>query len=246
MRALFLLACVLMMSSSPVRAQDPGLKPGPGETIINLSATERMTLGQDLLQASLRIDTDGKDAKTVQKEINDKMKAAIALTKDQEGVKVTTGQYYVYGYDPNPQPVPVDGKAKKIEQRWRGSQTIDLESKTADKVLTLSGQIQEMGFVMNGLNYTLSVEKSESIRDELMTKALTKLKQRAEIAAKALGKSKVDLIEVNVDATMPYNPPVMMKAGMARDAVAESMPAPSAEAGETDVTMTVSARALLK
>jgi predicted secreted protein len=81
-----------------------------------------------------------------------------------------------------------------------------------------------------------------------MVEALKKLTAKAQIVAKTLGKTSVELVDVNVDMGGPiqpmYNKAVMMRAeGMAMD---EAMPAPVAEAGESTLSLTVSARALIK
>ena len=104
-----------------------------------------------------------------------------------------------------------------------------------------------MGFAMNNLAYTLSPDLAESTRDELITLALKKLVAKANIVAKTLGKSKVDLVDVNVDTGGPIMPmyKTMMARGVAMDAAMEAAP-PVAEASETDVMLTVSARALIK
>jgi predicted secreted protein len=231
---------------SPVWAQNiPTLN--AGETIISLSATEQKEMKQDILQISLRIEKEGKDSKKIQNEINEAMKKAADLAKSIPEIKVSTGQYYVYSYDPNPQPIANfrDAKARMI---WKASQTIDLESKDQTKIQDLAGQIQEMGFVMNNMFYTLSPEQADVFRDSLMTEALKRIKRKAELAAEALGKTKFEIIEVNVDNTyMPTPMPMMRSAAkmeMAADGVA--MSAPVAEAGQQSVSVTVTARAILK
>lgn len=232
----------------PSFAQDNGLSlPPEGQTIINLSATERRTMPQDLLMASLRIEVEDKNsAVAVQRKINEAMTKALDLAKKEKSLKVSTGAYSVYK---NEQPILVNQKTGeyKSEVVWRGSQTIDIESKDALKILDIVGKIQEMGFAMNNLMYTLSPEASEKVRDELMVIALKKLTAKADLVAKTLGKSKADLVEVNVDSGGPVYP--MAKTMMARaeaGMVADAMAAPVAEAGETDVSLSVSARALIK
>ena len=99
---------------------------------------------------------------------------------------------------------------------------------------------------MSGLNYTLSPEKAEEVRDDLMVKALEKLKTKAALIAKTLGKSGYDLTDVNIDGSSPVMPmykAARMEMAMSADA---GMAAPVAEAGETDVSLSVSARVLLK
>lgn len=229
-------------------AQDNGLAlPPDGSTIINFSATETRTMPQDLLIASLRIEVDDKtSATTVQKKINEAMTKALDLAKKESAFKVSTGAYSVYKMD---QQIVVNAKTgeTKNENVWRGSQEITIESKDSTKLLDTVGKIQEMGFAMNNLAYTLSPAVMDKTRDELMVLALKKLTAKADIVAKTLGKTKAELVDVNVDSGGPVMP--MYKTMMARGAApmeADAVAAPVAEAGETDVTLTVSARALIK
>jgi len=245
-RVLFLAAlCILL----PNMARAEGLDlPPEGTTIINFSATEKRTMPQDLLIASLRIEVDDKNsAATVQKKINEAMTKALDLAKKESSFKVSTGAYSVYKYD---QQIIVNQKTGEAKQEpiWKGSQTIDIESKDSTKLLDAVGKIQEMGFAMNNLAYTLSPEVVDKVRDELMVEALKKLNAKADIVAKTLGKSKADLVDVNVDTggpIMPMYKTMMARGEMAMDAAAPMAP-PVAQAGETDVALTVSARALIK
>lgn len=220
--------------------------PPAGTTIINLSVTERTKLAQDKLTASLRIEQEGSSATDIQNNINRQMTNALAAAKAYAGVKTSTGGYYVYQYEDGNQLDPKTGAAVKPVKKWRGSQTIDLEAKDSARLLDLAGKIQGLGFVMQGLNYTLSNELSDSVRDDLMGKALKNLGDKARIAQTALGKGGYEILEVNVDNSFTPMPPMYktmsMRAEMAGDAVA----APVAQAGEQDVTLTASARVLLK
>lgn len=236
----------LPMSVTPSQAQDGLNLPPAGQTIINFSATERRAVPQDLIVSSLRIDVEDADPVAVQKKINDGMKKALAVAKAESSVKTSTGGYTVHRYD---QEISRNAQTGEVKSKsvWRGSQTIDMESKDTAKVLDLTGKIQEMGFATNNLGYTLSPETLEKVRDELMVDALKKLQGKAAIVGKTLGKSNYELVDVNVDTGGPIMP--MYKTMMARAemAMADSgMPAPVAEAGETDVSLTVSARALIK
>ena len=225
--------------------------PGMGETILHISATERTQVPQDLLTASLRIEKENVDAKAVQTEINTIMAKAVETAKAVTTVKVSTGHYYVYQYNPNP-PVPhkdeKDQKeTKKPEERWRGSQSLQLQSTSADDLLKLAGALQDSGLVMENLNYSLSPEKADEAKDSLMEAALTKVKAKAERAAKAMNKSRADLVEINVDSADNYMPqPVMMRAMAADAGGMEKASAPVATPGETEITLTVGAKALLK
>ena len=237
----------LPVLAAPASAQDNGLNlPPEGTTIINFSATEKRTVPQDLLIASLRIELDEGTPVEIQKKINESMKKALELAKGNSAFKVSTGFYSVYKYD---QPTVVNKETGEQETKpvWRGSQTIDIESKDATKLLDTVGKIQELGFAMNNLAYTISPEVADKVRDELMVEALKKLVAKADIVAKTLGKAKADLVDVNVDSGGPVMPMynTMLARGEAMAMVA-GLPAPVAEAGETDLSLTVSARALIK
>lgn len=249
MNKLLLLCALLVLTSGPALASEE--KKSVGEvpmTTVTLSASDQRQVEQDLLVASLRIELDNKDSRKLQDEINKAMKQAVDTAKAEPAIKVSTGNYYVYSYDPNPSPKPLSNAEMKRRMVWKGSQTIELQSKDAQKILDILGKIQDMGFVMSGLSYTLSNELAEAQKDELLVGALQKIQKKAELIAKSLGKSGYDIAEVNIEGTyMPQPQPVMMKAmhaemAMASDAVA----APVAAPGETEVSLSVSARVVLK
>lgn len=247
--SLFALSLLLTPFASVSALADAGLAlPPEGTTIINFSATETRTMPQDLLIASLRIEAEDKaDPAVVQKKINDEMTKALDLAKKESAFKVSTGAYSVYKNERTITLNPKNGESKQ-ETVWSGSQEITIESKDAAKLLDAVGKIQAMGFAMNNLSYTLSPEVMEKTRDELMVSALKKLAAKADIVAKTLGKTKADLVDVDVDQGGPVTPmyKTMMASRVAAPMAADAMTAPVAEAGETDVTLTVSARALIK
>lgn len=217
-----------------------------GQTALNISATESIEVEQDLLVASMRIQVEDKDSKTVQKKINQAMADAVAFAKKNTSLKIETGQYYV---SPDYRYIKIPNETnQRVLDKWRGSQTLTIKSEAAEDVLNITGKIQDMGFMMNGLNYTLSQKKHEEIRDGLMEVVVKKLRDRAMRVAKALGKTDVDVVEINVDSNN-YNPRPVYARGAKMEMMAMSdsaMPAPTAEAGETNVSMTISARAIIK
>jgi uncharacterized protein YggE len=247
----FLPVLFLGLMSLPVMATnahaDNGLAlPPEGQTIINFSATEKRTVPQDLLIASLRIEVEEATPATIQTKINEAMKKALDIAKAEPELKVSTGSYMVHKYD---QPIETNPKSgeQKYKSVWRGSQTIDIQSKNSEKTLDVVGKIQALGFAMNNLQYTLHPDTVEKVREELLVEALKKLQSKAKVVGETLGKANVDLVDVNVDIGGPvmpmYKNMVMARAEVAMDA---AMPPPVAEAGESDVSLTVSARALIK
>ncbi len=253
MKKILISAMTLVILISQAHAQEgskSALDLPPGQTLVNLSASERVEVQQDLLVASLQYQAENKNARILQNDINTLMKKVVDKAKTYKDVKISTQQYYVYPYEPLPAPVPMDGrlqkKIEKPEKTWRGSQGLMLESKNADDLLELTGMLQDMGLTMSGLSYTVSTELMETTHDALMEKALMKLKTKAGRAARALGKSQTELIEVNIDSGGYYPQPMPMMKTMAMGTTMEAMAAPVAEPESSDINLTVSARALLK
>ena len=246
MKKLLLGSALAIIIGMPVMAQDVVGLPD-GHTALNISATEKVEVDQDVLIATLRIEHEAKSSKEVQAYINEHMKKALTAIKAKPSVKVETGGYYVrpdYRYIDNK-----DGENRRVLDKWRGSQTVTIKSEESEDVLKLAGELQDMHFLMNGLNYQLSSKKYDEVRDGLMETTVEALMKRAKRVAKALGKTNVDLVEINVDAGGGYRPqPVYARAAKMEMMSADSggMQAPSAESGETTVTMTVNARAIIK
>lgn len=238
-------AVTALMMISPAMAADGLALPPSGTTLVNMSVTETTKMKQDTLNASLRIEYDGKSSQEIQDKINKAMASAVAEAKAVPEVKTTTGSYYVYAFDEQPVD-PNTGKPTKAVKKWRGNQTIELESKDATKLLELTGKIQTAGFAINGLNYSLSPEKADTARDQLLTKAIKSLGDKAKVAQSALGKGSYEIVDLSVDGASAPVQPVMYKAMAMRAESSDAVAAPIAEAGETDVGVSVTGRILMK
>lgn len=241
-KLLLVLPFVAMSYVMPALAQEDFMSriPPEGSVILNLSASEREDVAQDMLTATLRYEVKDTNPKSIQGKINAKMGDAIAIAKTFDTVKTSTGSYNVSEYY---LPVKKDEARKKA---WRGQQTVMLKSKDTKAMLDLVTKMQEMGLAMSNMSYMVSPDKAQIVNDELLTSALKKLQQRAKTAAAALGKKSVQFLEINADGGgyMP-RPQPMMRMDMA---MAESAPMKQAvaEPGESEMTMSVNARILLK
>ncbi|MBC54884.1 MAG: hypothetical protein CMQ34_13735 [Gammaproteobacteria bacterium] len=227
------LMSMVAVSGASVHAQQALLP--EGQTLITLSVTERLSVQQDLAIASLRIDVEDQNASVVQNRINTVMAQALQQAREVDDVSQSTGYYNVYQFDRQPQ----GGRAETV---WRGSQSLTLEGRDAQALLALAGELQEMGLIMNQLSYRLSTARADEVRDSLMEAAITRATDKAQRASAALGKSRFDIAVLDVDTSSDYSPPVMMRA-MA-DTGSREMTPPSAEPGETEVTLTVRIQAV--
>ena len=224
--------------------------PPAGETIVALSASEQKEVEQDTLVANLRIEVEDEDARVVQDKINKAMQKAVDVVKRERGLDVATGQYYVFSQVIDPRVKILSSANTERKVIWKGNQSLQIQSKDSKTVLDVVANMQKLGFVMNGLNYTLSDAKAEVYQDELLAAALKKIQDKAALVAKSLNKKSYDIAEVNVNgANMPR--PVPMARGMAKmemsDAMSSvSMAAPVATPGKTTLRLSVSARVVLK
>lgn len=242
-----LLTIFILGGPAPALANDRadiGLPPA-GHTLVNLSASESRTLKQDLLVASLRIEEKNKESLPIQQKINETMTKALAVAKKYDTLKIETGSYSLYEYH---EPIinEKDGKVTRHDKQWRGSQAITIRSVDSESVLKAAGEMQALGLVMSNLQYTLSPETEEKEKDAMLVAALKKLQDKAAIVARSLGKGGYELTDVTID--QGFSPPIMYaRAARAEMAMAQSadMAAPVAEAGESTVTLSVNARALL-
>jgi predicted secreted protein len=225
----------MISASADAQTEDPILSLPEGQVILHISATERKEVEQDLLVATLAYSATNRDARALQDAINGAMAKALDRARQETRVKANTGAYQIYEI--------VEPRTK--EKKWQGQQSLTLKSKEASTLLELAGDLQNMGLKMNNLQYILAPETAVAVQDSLMEAALAQLQARADRAAKALGKSNAELRDVRVEGNDTIAQPRMYR-GMAMEMEAASMAAPVAAAGETTISLSVSARAILK
>lgn len=229
-----LLMMFMVLSAAPSWsvAQNTDLLP-EGQTLLTLSVTEREMVEQDQLVAVLRMEDQDSDPASLQSRINRNVEAALEMASDVDEVEVSTGRYTVYQYN--------QSRGNRADMRWRGSQTVRLQSRSSDELLELSGQMQSEGFVMQQLSYQLSAERAEEVRDEMLDRAIVRAREKATRAGEALERGEVEIAELTVEDESGGFRPVMMRAA-AQDSA--EMSSPVAEAGESEVTLTVRVRAV--
>lgn len=208
-----------------------------GEVMLNLNASESEEVEQDTLHASLYYSAQGRDRVALQNEVNGVMTEALELLEAGE-VDYATQQYHVY--------IVQSGRPTRGDMSnptWRAQQGVELTSQDSAALLDLAAELQSMGLTMSSLNYSLSSARHEEVSDSLMQAVLDKLRARAEATAAALGKSSAELIEVTLNSSDNYFRGQANRM-MSTSADMEMAP-PVAEPGETTVSLSVSARAIL-
>lgn len=234
------LAAMLLCVVVPAQAQDPkGFLDLPkGTTLMALSTEIKKDIEQDLLIATMRYEMETDNPSALQEAINRKMQKAVEVAKRASSVKVSTEQYNVYQYEPHP-------RADAPVKVWHGSQSLRLESQDADAILSLIGDLQEMGLVLSDQRYQVSTTLFDSTKDSLLEEALAKLESTANRAARALGRSDAVLKQISIDTLANQSQTSMMVRSMAAKDSYEFAP-PIATPGDTQISLTVSAHALLQ
>lgn len=231
---------LLMTSSGMVYAQNSfDLEQlNPGEIMVNLNSNEQAQVEQDTLHAQLYYSTQGRDRATLQDEVNRVMTEALEQLADGE-VEYSIELYRVF---PVLSSRPTRGDNENPV--WRAQQSVSLTSQDSAAVLDLVADMQGLGLAMGRLYYSLSPQREEEVADSLMEAALNKLRNRAEAAAAAMGKSDVEIVEITMNSS---NNVFFGARGAAISLSAEAMDVstPVAEPGTTTVIFNVSARVIL-
>lgn len=208
-----------------------------GQLVLNLNTTDQTEVNQDTLNATLSFVTQGRDRTKLQDELNTTMTKALELVRSASNIESNTSRYQAYIVETENQ-----SRTDVNNPIWRVQQSVQLSSTDSEALLDLAGQLQALGLTMSGLYYSLSNERYEEVTAELTAQALSNLQQRAEAAARTLGKGRAELVEVTLNDSPNFRP---YYGELAMAARASDMAAPVAEPGKTQITVNLSARAVL-
>lgn len=211
-----------------------------GQLILNLNSTVQENVKQDTLNVMISYTAEGRDSAPLQNEVNTAIRQARDILEATDNIDYTIQQYTVYMTQP---PAPVRNNSTNLPV-WRAQQTIHMSSLNSEALLVVTARLQQAGLVISNMSYSLSDAVFQETSDRLMNTALMKLQERAEEVANTLGKGRADLVEVSVNDRQNFNPS-MNAALMARSFDSAAMAVPVAEPGESQVSVTIQARALL-
>lgn len=235
------LASFLVFSTLSLSAYAHDIPQAPeGATTLMLQEEASMKVEQDKIIAVFSVEESDDNASLVQNRINKAMGKALTTIKREDDIEVSTGNYNVY--------LERKTKYNKLEKDiWRGTQTITLESLNKEKILTLSTELQKMGFATKNLSYTLSAEKNRSYRDSLMAEAIKNIQKRALLVSAQLALPSITIAELNLtDQSYTPNPRVMMaEMSMVKGMKADMAP-PAIEGKEVEIKVSVHAKVYLE
>lgn len=226
-----MLAAAALACAGGAWAQSAAAVPAQPMNVVQLSAEGSVEVVQDLLTATLSATRDGKDAATVQAQLQKVVEAAMAATRRtaQLGLMdVRSGSFGIY---------PRYNKDNRIDG-WQGRAEIVLEGRDFARITQAAAQVQDMALAQIG--FGLSREAREKVEGEAQAKAIELFKQRASTLARSFGFASYSLREVAVsgsDASVPPRPRMFAMAAKAGGAEMDAVPV---EAGKAQVVVNVS------
>ena len=227
--ALAALVASFAAASQAQQANTPITQP-----VINVTASATSALPNDRMHAWLRVEVDNPDPAAAANDVNARMAKALARAKAVKGVDASTTAYSSYQISERNQPM-----------RWRVTQTLQLESAEFGALAALVSKIQsEDGLVLSGMNFSVSTAARRAAEDALTQQAIKAWQARAQNAAQGFGAPSWRPGHVTIQTSDAVRPQPMMRAA-AGGAMAQSAPV-VAEAGTSDITVTVSGEAILE
>ncbi|MEZ5542726.1 MAG: SIMPL domain-containing protein [Pseudomonadota bacterium] len=196
---------------------------------VNLDAQAVAQVSNDTMNVSMHTWGEHREAAQLAAQINGDMEWALALARQYQAVKVSTGGYQTW---------PLSSKDGLSTRGWRGQQTLTLESRDSDVLSQLVGQLQQR-LKLDAMNFTVSDEQRAAVENRLIDTALEAFKTRAGIVSANLKAGGYKIVTITI-GTAGQQPPIMYRARVAAMAT-EAADAPVAvEGGESEVRVTVS------
>lgn len=194
-------------------------------TILHLAASATVMVTPDQLEAELAAPGEAASPAAAQAQVNTLIAAALAAAREVAAVTVSTGGYAVW-------------RPSEAKGAWRAGETLHLTSGDGPALLGLVGALQAKGLTVSSLAWHLAPATERAAHEKAEAQAITKLKGRAEAAAKLLGLRFEAFREVWLNA--PARPPIQPMMATMR-----AMPEPAAVAAPTAVSASVTADATL-
>ena len=155
---------------------------------ISLSASAEREVENDVLVAVLFAEHQAQRQQVVSQAVNTAIRWALDKSKATDEIKVQTMQY-------NTSPL----YDKKIIMGWRARQSIRLESKDAEKLSDLIGELQKR-LSIGSVNYAVSTASRDLAEEALTSEALAQYRRRAELVTHDLGRKTYRIVQLNINS----------------------------------------------
>ncbi len=191
---------------------------------VHLSASAQTQVENDTAIATMYAMEEGSDASQLADLVNERITYAISIVQQHDAIKVRTSSYST---------TPVYHNNKLTG--WRVRQSIRLESQDMALVSKVLGELQPT-LALQALNFAVSPQLKNSTDDALIADALKVFEQRAGNITEQLGRKNYKIVDINVATSGNHYP----RRSQEFAAMASDVAAPSIEAGEQTLQVTVS------
>lgn len=203
-----------------------------GEPMI-VTETGKVTVVPDVVKVTLGIEIQGQTLKQVQSAVNTKSKTLTDSLKklgiDEKDIK-TTNYSVSPEYDYQSNPYRING--------YRVSTSYEVkitDFDTVNEVLTIATSTGAN--IIGNMSFEVNEKTKEKLTQEAREKAVTLAKNKAEGLAKASGITLGKIINVTESTGFDYPRPVMT---MGKEMTADTLETANIQAGETEISVTVS------
>jgi hypothetical protein len=201
--------------------------------IVSTSATAHRRIANTIADISVGIQTQGADAASVSRDLAQRSQTLLEWLRSQGAERLATDQISFQ---------PQTHEEKNGQQKivgYTGNTSVSFRT-TPEKVgAILSGVLDHGANTIQQTSYAPKEEEQDKVRKELAQEATRTAVAQGTAVAEAAGTRVIGVREVNVEPSGIIRPMAMMR--MSMGAAAKEVPM-AGEAGEQDVTVTVSVR----
>jgi hypothetical protein len=229
-----LLLSVTLLPATAVRAQQGNELTLPVNAgLVSTSATAHRRIPNTVADVSVGIQTQGVDAASVSRDLAQRSQTLLEWLRGQGAERLATDQISFQ---------PQTHEEKNGQQKivgYTGSTTVSFRT-TPEKVgAILSGVLDHGANTIQQTSYGPKEEEADTVRKELAQEATRTAVAQGEAVAQAAGTHVIGVREVNVEPSGMIRPMPMMRM-QSFEMKAAAAPAMGAEAGEQDISVTVS------
>ena len=224
------LPCLLLACTSSL------VHAGDNDTELRLSASAQRQLANDQLSATLYVQDKNPQPAVLADRLNKVINRALADARAYGKVEATTGSYNTW---------PDYDKSGKI-QGWQGRAEIRLTSRDFKEASELVAKLQQT-LALGNLQFEVSDDARRAAEKAMIPEAIGNLREQGRIAAQALGKSTVQVRELEIGNTLSPVRPMMLRAKMmAAPMAGADVAQPDWQPGQSEVQLQVSGKLELK
>ncbi len=242
-------AALVLAFQAHAQAQAPvqsTAAPVTSGTLVVVPAYGEVKHVNDQAVMTFAVEEHDKDKAAAAARVNRKMKEGTEIVRraDPQAELKTMG-YYTYPVYPEvpPMPQPASRAATKpVPIAWRVGQYLEVKTKNLDALPKTAAAAQKV-LQINGVSFGLSPELEKRLDDQRIAATYRNLNERIVSIARAMGRQPSDAVldTVDFEGSGNYAPEARAAAPMmmarAKQDMADEMPEPSFEPGETTLQM---------